>query len=130
MKYAVFLLLACCGPKEPTFTVLQEELFSQSCAFSSCHGSAFTASRLDLRAGKAFTQLVGKPSEHEPTRLLVVPGDPDASYLIDKLYGKRIPSTIDHPDHADLMPPAGSGTVSEELKSLAREWVARGAKND
>lgn len=128
----MFFALASCGPppKQPKLSVIQREVFSTSCAFSSCHGSAYSEARLDLRTGKSYAGMVGKPSEHEPTRVLVVPGDPDASYLIDKLYGTPVESAKKHEGHSDVMPPPEYGTLSDEWKAIIREWIARGAPND
>lgn len=120
---------AACGP-EPKLSVIQREVFTQSCTFSSCHGSPYAPSRLDLRAGKSYAALVGQPAEHDPSLILVVPYDPDASYLVAKLEGRRIETGLPHEGHSDIMPPADTGTLAEEWKAAVREWVKRGAKDD
>ncbi len=129
MKWLFCVALAACGP-EPKLSVVQKEVFSHSCTFSSCHASAYGEARLDLRPGKAYGALVNVPSQHEPSRLLVVPGDPDASYLMDKLYGQSVATDLPHEEHSDIMPPASTGTLGEEWKALVREWIRRGAKED
>jgi hypothetical protein len=106
-------LLACGKPPEPKLSVIQRELFTPSCTFSACHGSIAPEAGLDLRAGHAYSSLM------MGTR--VVPGNPDASYLIDKVYGRK---------NAAIMPPPETGVMEEQWKHALSEWVARGAQDD
>jgi hypothetical protein len=130
---ALSVFFTACGPSyEPKLSVIQREVFSVSCTFSSCHDGPYTESRLDLRPGKSYAALVGVQSQHNPAYVLVVAGDADASYLVDKVYGIPVPETVDHPDHdhSVIMPPADVGVLAEGWKKAIREWVARGAPND
>jgi hypothetical protein len=63
---------------------LQDNVFTPSCAaFSSCHqGGATAAQGLNLEAGNTEANLVGVNSNRFPDQILVVPGDPQASYLM------------------------------------------------
>ncbi len=131
MKTALlFLALGACGaPPEPRLSVIQREVFSASCAFSTCHGSSAPKGELDLRPGKSYAALVGRPSARDPEHVLVVPGDPDASYLIDLLYGRGKPTVARHTS-ATIMPPPDTGVLEESWKAAVREWVTRGARDD
>lgn len=69
---------------------LEQEVFAKSCsAFSVCHqGAAQSAGGLNLEPGNVQRNLVDQPSLAFPSKILVVPGDPDASYLM-VLLGSR-----------------------------------------
>lgn len=121
------LLLACDGkstdtaPLDPTFSNVQDAVFTPSCAFSSCHGAGAGAGGLDLNAGSSYDALVDVASTGAPDQTLVIPGDPDGSYLMLKLDGD--PSIT-----GDEMPP-GASLESERLE-LVRAWIAAGAPAD
>src|SRR5262245_23865802 len=54
-----------------------------------CHGADPThAVDLDLRAGASWAQLVNRPSEARKGAVLVKPGDPQGSFLANKLSGE------------------------------------------
>ncbi|MFN7142154.1 MAG: hypothetical protein ACK4YP_00135, partial [Myxococcota bacterium] len=89
----LLLLIACTSaPKgdtgdapAPTLTQVQAEILTPSCAFSTCHGGGGGgAADLDLSDGRSHAELVGVESTDAPGEILVVPGDPDASYLVKK----------------------------------------------
>jgi len=63
---------------------LAPEVFGKSCsAFSVCHqGAAQSAGGLNLEPGNVQRNLVNQPSLAFPSLTLVVPGDPDSSYLM------------------------------------------------
>lgn len=72
-----------------------QPLFDRYCTV--CHRSGSTF--LDLSAGAAGSQLVGRPSALDPTLVRVVPGDPTASLLVRKLrcappFGTQMPPTF------------------------------------
>jgi hypothetical protein len=121
----LLLLLACTGvPKddtatdlEPTMANVQTEIFTASCAFSSCHGPG---SGMDLSEGEAHAAIVGVAAADAPDRTLVVAGDADASYLVEKctpgasgLVGERMPD--------------GSDGLDATRLALLRAWVDAGA---
>ena len=81
---------------QPTFTSIQREIFQSTdhagrTACVSCHNDAgrATAGGLSLREGAAYGSLVNVPSRQKPGAVLVVPGDPENSYLIHKLEGRQ-----------------------------------------
>lgn len=63
---------------------IESEIFAPSCAaFGPCHqGAAVSAGGLNLEEGNSEANLVGVASGLFPEYDLVVPGDPDASYLM------------------------------------------------
>jgi hypothetical protein len=119
----VCLLFAACGPDEPetppTFTNVQSQVFSVSCVFSACHKGAAPAAEMGLE-GDAYAQIVDVPSMQVPAKVRVKPGDPDGSYLMDKLLGKQT---------VGLQMPQGAMLEAERL-DLIRRWILAGAPND
>jgi hypothetical protein len=130
----ISLFLSGCGdektlPTEPgsapdptaTFTRVQNEIFTPSCAFSGCHGGASPQLGLNLVAGKAYGSIVGVGSA-ESQLLRIAPGDPNDSYVVVKVRG----------DAAILgaRMPLGGPYLSSAHTSLLVDWVRRGAPND
>jgi PKD repeat protein len=105
-----------------TFSAVQQQIFSQSCAFSSCHGGAAPAQGLDLSEGAAYGEIVNAPSNQVPSLDLIEPSDPDNSYLYQKV-------TDDSPISGSRMP-RGAAPLSQQLIDLLRDWIERGAPND
>ncbi len=114
---------------EPTLSSIQREIFSagdasgrQACA--ACHtdqGRAPSGS-LVLLDGRSFQSLVGAASRFKGDATLVVPGDPDHSYLIHKLEGTA--------DIAGARMPRGGPYLSDGQILIIRRWIALGARND
>lgn len=126
------LLWACAGPPAEsdtdttppaTLTEIQASVFTPSCAFSSCHGPSGSAASLDLTEGHAYGELVGVASTGAPDRVRVVPGDPDASYLVAKL-------AADADIVGEPMPSGDPDGLDPDLLERVRSWIADGASDD
>jgi hypothetical protein len=65
---------------------------------------------------------VNAPSIRNPGATLVVPGDPDASYLVHKLEGAA--------GIVGVRMPLGGPYLTDGQISIIRRWIARGAPND
>jgi len=116
--------LVCRRPPAPaTFATLQQKIFTPSCALPSCHGDAM-AGGLGLAAGEAYQNLVGvlatNPAAMAAGLLRVTPGDPDRSFLLDKLEGMLTA------DEGAQMPRVG-GALNPRLLDLVRRWIVAGA---
>src|SRR5262249_10293812 len=102
-------------------------------ATKGCHGDDPTDSiDLDLRPAVAYATLVGRPSSVRTTALLVAPGDPKNSFVIDKLSGtlggkegKRMPL-----DAETGAPKAPDADDDDFLKNKLIPWIAAGAKEE
>lgn len=114
----------------PTFSSIQTEIFNARdsagrAACTECHNAAnsrFTAG-LSLVAGVSYQSLVGIPSTRKPGAIRVVAGDPDNSYLVQKLLGS---SGI-----AGGRMPFGTGPfLTDGQIRIIRRWIELGAKND
>jgi hypothetical protein len=102
---------------------IQDKIFTPSCTFTSCHrGAATMAGGLTLEAGLARDQLVGKPSDLDPSKQLVKPGDPANSYLL--IISGKYPGII-NPD-VGTMPSRNPLLCTEKLDAMDR-WIAAGA---
>ena len=69
---------------EATFSSIQTNVFSTTCAVSGCHNGTQNP---NLSAGLAYNNLVNKASIQNPSMVRVKPGESDNSYLIKKLTG-------------------------------------------
>ena len=111
--------LAADGGNEATLTNIQQTIFTTSCAVSGCHAGPRPQQLMDLSAGQAFANLVGVPSRERPTLDRVVPGVPDASYLVWKIEGR--------PEITGARMPLGRPPLSAAQIALIRQWIAEGA---
>src|SRR5688572_19593695 len=99
------MLLVGCGelgtPTEPglggspidpnaTFTRLQNEIFTPTCAQLGCHDSLGQQSQMVLTSGRAYASTVGVTSVELPSLRRIAPGDPANSYLYRKITGAGI----------------------------------------
>jgi hypothetical protein len=107
---------------EPTLSSIQENVFKPGCSQSSCHG-AREEGGLSLVSGNSFAELVNVPAEDDEAdnagKLRVVPGDPDASFLIQKLEGPEAGEGDQMPDSGDPLP--------QEVIDVIRQWIEDGA---
>ena len=109
-------------PPDPsaTFSRVQREVLTPSCALSGCHAGSSPVLGLSLEAGRSYRLLVGVPSV-ETSLLRVSPGLPNDSYLVVKL---RADGAI----LGGRMPPGAPLAASQT--SLVTDWIRRGAPND
>ncbi len=104
-----------------TFRSVQQ-VFDQSCAFSTCHSALARQGGLVLNSEEvSYTNLVDTDAQHPEAAAMgmkrVVSGDPASSFLIRKLRGMG---------PGDSMPQA-SPMLSEEIIQVIEDWIARGA---
>lgn len=76
-------------PSGPTLATIQAKVFSVNCAVSGCHGGSTVQQGLRLDAGFSAANLINVASPRDPKLIRVVPGNPDASFLIQKLQGTQ-----------------------------------------
>src|SRR3990170_1208529 len=79
-------------PPDPTatFTRVQSEVFTPSCATLACHDPLGQQSQMVLTAGRAYANIVAVSSVEMPQLQRVTPGDPSNSYLYRKIPGAGI----------------------------------------
>lgn len=100
------------------FRAIEQEIFAPRCVHEGCHGGENPAAGLDLEAGHAYDNLVGVAASRRPQRLRVDPGNPDGSYLLERLTaGGDTPRM-----------PLGSAPLSDAELETLRAWIREGAK--
>lgn len=101
---------------------IQSQVFSRSCTFAACHQGAATGARgLNLEPQMAHAELVNRPSGVAPSEMLVVPGNPSASYLLVAL--GQVPGTL--PEGGTM--PLQSPVLCAEKRDAIERWIAGGA---
>jgi hypothetical protein len=102
-----------------------QPIFTANCAFSGCHAGASPQLGQNLSAGNAYASIVNVPSQEVPTLDRVEPGNPDASYLVNKIEG-----TAAAVGGVDTRMPLGQGPLPQADIDLIRAWIAAGAPNN
>lgn len=105
------------GPLTADFASIQENVFTRIC--TACHAGGGAPQGLRLDATNSYALLVGVPSTEVPSVLRVKPGDPDNSYLIQKLEG-----------HAAVgaQMPFGEPPLPAATIAVIRQWITDGAQ--
>ncbi len=125
------MLIAGCGDSHPagqapvttsaTFSRIQLEIFTPSCAVASCHDTTTHQSGLDLSEGNAYVQIVNVASAEVPALKRVAPNDPDNSYLFQKINGTA---------SVGVQMPSGAPRLGSDQINLVRDWILSGAPNN
>jgi rubredoxin len=135
----LLLLFGCVGcgmvksPTEPpsdpgtgtalTFSQIQAQVFTPTCAKAGCHAASSAQAGLVLEAGQAYGNLVGRSASERSDLARVQPGDPERSYLILKLRGDPSITGLRMPQDG---PPY---LTSEQIDGIAA-WIRAGAPNN
>lgn len=109
-----------CGSSPVTLSTNQSEIFTPSCTGGSCH-SENGKKGIDLSSTDLSHQTLVNERASCGGKTLVVPGDVDASYLMNKLTGIGMCS--------GSKMPKGPGLSASELDAV-RNWICNGAEND
>lgn len=112
-----------------SFSSIQQTIFNATdssgrLACVQCHtdqGRVQTGN-LVLTEGRSYQQLVGRASTGKPGETLVIPGDPDNSYLVKKLEGRDIIGA--------RMPRSNGPFLTEGQIRVIRRWITEGAANN
>jgi len=131
---AALLTLAACGGGgggnsppaglQPTLASIQDNVFTVTCAVSGCHSGAGAPFGLQLDPGFSAGNLINvvsprDPDPANPTYIRVIPFDPDASFLIQKLDGTQ---TL-----GNRMPDNGPPYLTTATINVIRQWIQDGA---
>ena len=111
-----------------TLAAIRAEIFNGTCALGSCHASPTLAAKLDLLDNGVCHLLVSHTSCLFPTKFLVLPGKPEASFLLDKLRGMALDGTPD-PSCAttNQQMPFGLPPLPDSKISQIEAWIKEGA---
>src|SRR5437764_3768455 len=136
LPITLLLVISCGRLKEPTapgvgagdpidptatFTRVQNEIFTPTCAQLGCHDTLGRQESLILSPGRAYANTVGVASVEAAGLARVTPSDPANSYLYRKITGAGITG--------DRMP-QGRPFLNDAQIKLVRAWIRRGAPND
>lgn len=103
----------------PNFSEIQAAVFTPSCATASCHSGANPPGNLNLEEANSYAMLVGIASDQDPNVQRVNPGNPDISYLVQKLEGTA---------GGQQMPP--NNALPQPDIDVIRQWITDGAIDD
>jgi Ca2+-binding RTX toxin-like protein len=96
-----------------------QPIFTANC--TSCHGSVNPPEGLHLTSQSSYSNLVNVASAEVPSLKRVKPGDPDNSYLVQKLEGTAA---------VGARMPRGLPPLSADNINLIRGWIEQGANNN
>ena len=110
-------------PIDPTYANIRERVFMASCAFGSCHDDTAPQGGLNLVTDPAAA-LVGVMATGAGAmdRTLVIAGNPDDSYIVEKVESMA-------PQAGVRMPPGAQVLEQNKIDAL-RAWIAAGAPTD
>lgn len=109
---------------EPTLVNIQEFILTPACATSGCHDEIDQAGELDLSSAQvSYDAMVNVPSRNPVAKasgwIMVIPGDPDRSFLIRKMVSPGI-------GEGDPMPSAAQELHPYYVELIAT-WIENGA---
>jgi len=105
------------GPLTADFASIQDNVFTAIC--TACHAGAGAPQGLRLDAANSYDLLVGVPSTEVPSLLRVKPGDPEHSYLVQKLEGRA---------SVGARMPFGGPYLDASTIAVIRQWITDGAQ--
>jgi len=103
-----------------TFASIQANIFTPIC--TRCHSGPAAPEGLQLDAQHSYALLVGVPSTESPSVLRVKPGDPDSSYIVQKLEGAA--------GIVGARMPYGGPYLPQSSIDVIRQWISDGAMSD
>ncbi len=109
-----------CPTGTPTFDEVQEDVFTLSCAFSTCHGAGQEAELGLTDAASSWADIVNVASVEEPGETRVIPGDSENSLLF---------KVLDMDVGAIRQMPVNS-SVTPRQRAMVKAWIDGGALQD
>jgi len=103
-------------PPNSDFAEIQATIFTPIC--TNCHIGANAPQGLRLDEANSYAMLVNVASGEVPSLLRVNPGNPDTSYLVQKLQGNNA---------VGGRMPFGGPYLPQDRIDLVRRWIAAGA---
>ena len=116
---------------EVSFASIQEQIFNTTDSAGragciNCHtnaGGRNPSAGMNLGSGFAYDSLVNRASSGKPGAIRVIPGDPDGSYLVQKIEGAA--GIV-----GQRMPRTGGPYLTPGQITIIRRWIREGAKNN
>lgn len=104
---------------QPTFASIQANVLTPICV--GCHAGAAAPVGLRLDTSSSYALLVGVASGESGSLKRVDPGNPDGSYLIQKIEGRAA---------VGARMPLGGPYLDQATINVIRQWIANGAAKD
>jgi hypothetical protein len=104
-------------PLAPTFASIQQNVFTPIC--TGCHAGAQAPVGLRLDEASSYAMLVNAPSVEVPSLARVRPGNPEESYLMQKLQGSAA---------VGGRMPLGGPPLPQETIDVIGQWITDGAQ--
>lgn len=116
-----------CADGGETFSSIQNNILTKSCATTFCHDSVSAEAQMNLSSGSAYARLVSVDSVTTPCTgnaqtKRVQPGFPDTSCLLLRL-------TTTSPDAGERMPKFETPLCADQIDCV-RKWIQNGAPNN
>ena len=115
---------------EPTFSSIQREILEARdaagrAACTECHTDLgrTPSGGQNLRHDVAYGNLVNVQARGKPGAIRVIPGDPENSYIVQKLEGRD--GIV-----GERMPRTGGPYLTPGQMTILKRWIELGAKND
>jgi hypothetical protein len=113
-----------CANVASTLESLEQHVFSPTCSRDTCHSGPQSEHTLSLLPGEAYANLVDVQPDNVTARLAgklrVDPGNPENSFILDKLRGTL---TMDEGERM----PRGLPQIPAREIALIESWIAAGA---
>ncbi len=104
-----------------TFSRVQNEIFTPSCALSTCHDAFSSQEGMTLSSGEGYSNTVGRKATQSSLNR-IEPGFPERSYLYLKVTGSA--------GITGSQMPQNRTPLTDDKIRLLRDWIRRGAPND
>jgi hypothetical protein len=107
----------------PTVTLAADvqPILTQKCALAGCHAGSRPQQGMSLAAGATLQNVVNVDSVEVSSLKRVKPGDPDNSFLFEKV-------SKDNPRGGGDRMPATGGPLTQAQIDKIRQWIEQGAK--
>ena len=114
---------------EPTFAAIQRDVFEAADsagrrACIACHTDVgrTPAAGLNLTHDVAYSQIVNVVSARKAAAVRIVPGNPDGSYLVQKIEGRS--------DIVGVRMPINGPYLTDGQVLILRRWIEQGAQRN
>jgi hypothetical protein len=107
-----------------SFSADVQPIFTANCALAGCHIAPGAEEGMDLSRGKAYAAIVNVTSRECGQFKRVLPGQPDASYLVFKITGPP------QPCFDGVRMPRDAPPLSAADQATIRDWIRQGAPNN
>ena len=104
-----------------SFSANVQPIFTDNCAVVGCHAGPRATLGQNLEAGQAYSNIVGVQSVESSTLNRIQPGDPDNSYLVQKIRGTAA---------VGAQMPLGQPPLSDADIATIVSWITAGALNN